>query len=574
MADHSGLFEPTFEHSPVGIVVTDAYGTVVTVNRAFTLMSGHSASSLVGQTAESLVHPDDTAHEREFAQELATGKRASYQVQKRLKHQSGDMIWTRTTVSRAPSVAGFDQYIAQVEDLTEAHRARDLIRQRSLHDHLTGLPNRTFLLERLASVLELPGARAESVACLYLDIDHLTIVNDSLGHQAGDALLVELARRICDAVRPGDTVARLGGDEFVIIAENIAGLDAAHSLLTVICAAIQAPIDIEGQEVVTTVSAGIAMSRPGITAESLVRDADTAMSYAKQTGRNRIESFSESMRESARIRLSIEAELRTAIREGELVVHYQPVVDLATALPFAYEALVRWDHPNRGLLHPHEFIELCEQANLMVQLGAFVLHEACQFVVDHPEFSGRVFVNVSTRQIGSADLTRVVRAALEATGVNPSRIGLEITESGMLLATQHAQNDLTALTAMGIDLIIDDFGTGYSALSSVLQNPVAGLKLAREFTLRLGDGGAGDRISTAIANLADSLDLYGVIEGIESEAQRRRALEQGWVYGQGYLFSHPAPSHHITIPGKREANVELLADAVAPPTTIGDRTHE
>src|SRR5690606_9360857 len=294
-----------------------------------------------------------------------------------------------------------------------------------------------------------------------------------------------------------------------------------------------------------TVSAGLAMAEPDMGAEALVRNADMAMYAAKQAGRDRIEVYNASMREHALTKLSIESELRTAIREGELVVHYQPVVNLNTREIVAYEALVRWEHLQRGLLLPDEFIPISEDANLVIPLGAAVLHDACQFLVDRPGFTGKVFVNVSTRQIGTADLTRVVRQALASTGARPRQLSLEITESGMLMATAAARADLKALTELGCELILDDFGTGYSALSSVLQNPVSGLKLARDFTLRLGDRGTGDRISTAIATLTRSLDMFGVIEGIETEAQCAIARRHGWHLGQGFLFGHPVPAEAI-----------------------------
>jgi predicted signal transduction protein with EAL and GGDEF domain len=289
------------------------------------------------------------------------------------------------------------------------------------------------------------------------------------------------------------------------------------------------------------------MASPGLSAESLVRNADSAMCVAKQGGRGRVEIFNETMGETALTKLSIESELRVAIREGELVVYYQPVVDLETQETVAFEALVRWQHPVRGLLLPDEFIPISEDANLVIPLGSVVLHEACRFLAARPHFTGRVFVNVSTRQIGAADLAQVVRSALETTGASPHQLGLEITESGMLLATASARADLKALTDLGVDLILDDFGTGYSALSSVLQNPVSGLKLAREFTLRLGDRGTGDRISTAVAALTRSLNMYGVIEGIETEAQFAIARRHGWQLAQGFLFGHAVPASEIAL---------------------------
>ncbi|WP_291380004.1 EAL domain-containing protein [Demequina sp.] len=548
MATRDDLFGLTFRDSPIGMVIMDQGGRYVEVNEAFARILGRSASELERRHFAEYTHPDDLPRDAELMTRLAAGELPFYQVHKRLLHHDGDTIWVRVTVSDVVTADdGEHHYVAQVEDVTEIRRARDLLERRSLYDHLTGLGNRTLLMERLDRALISHEPRAATVACIFLDVDHFKAVNDSLGHDAGDTMLVEIARRIQGAVRAADTVARLGGDEFVIVVEDVMGVDAASAVLHGIAAAISQPFHIAGHELAPSVSGGLAIASPGLTAESLVRNADMAMCAAKQGGRARLEVFDESMRETALTKLSIESELRSAIREGELVVHYQPVVDLETQETVAFEALVRWQHPVRGLLLPDEFIPISEDANLVVPLGSAVLHEACEFLAARPDFTGRVFVNVSTRQIGSADLARVVRSALDASGASPHQLGLEITESGILLATASARADLKALTELGVDLILDDFGTGYSALSSVLQNPVSGLKLAREFTLRLGDRGTGDRISTAMAALTRSLTMYGVIEGIETEAQFAIARRHGWQLGQGFLFGHAVPASEITL---------------------------
>ena len=557
MTHHDAMFRQTFRTSPIGMAVVDGDGRIEEANERFASILGYIPADLAGRVAQALVHPDDAGRDAELREQLAAGALPYFQLQTRALHRSGDTVWTRSTVTRVDSGDEGAVYLLQMEDVSEVRRAKDLLERRAQFDHLTGLPHRSLLLDRTQRALDSHEGADATVACIFLDLDHFKLVNDSLGHHAGDRMLIELARRLRESVRPVDTVARLGGDEFVVIGENIAGQKAAEGLLAVVTAALQAPLDIDGHRFVPTISAGLALAEPGITAETLVRNADLAMSHAKNAGRNRVEVFREELRDSALVRLSVETELRAAIREGELVVHYQPVVDLASRETVAFEALVRWRHPQRGLLLPQEFIEICEDSNLVIPLGAFVIHEACRFIAANPAFHGKVLVNVSTRQIGGADLTRVVRGALEDTGVDPSRLGLEITESGMLLATQSAASDLSALAGMGVDLILDDFGTGYSALSSVLQNPVSGLKLAREFTLRLGDRSTGDRISTAIATLTDSLHMYGIIEGVETEAQYRQAREHGWLLGQGFLFGHPLPAEQITF---TSAGVSHLAE--------------
>ncbi|MDN4478458.1 putative bifunctional diguanylate cyclase/phosphodiesterase [Demequina lignilytica] len=552
------LYGPVFDGSPIGVAVLGADGAIIEANPAFARLLGRSPMSLRTYRLRDLTHPDDVSRDEELLAQLADGGLPYFQAQTRLVHRTGDAVWTRLSVSPVAEPGGPARFVAHIEDVTEVRRAKDLLERRALYDHLTGLANRTLLLEQLGAALELRGGDTTTVACIFLDVDHFKLVNDSLGHEAGDTLLQEIARRIRVAVRPGDLVARFGGDEFVVVLEAAASVAAAEALVTVIAAEVQAPVVVSGHEVVPTVSAGLAFAEPGVTPETLVRNADTAMHAAKRRGRARVEVFSPDLRHHALTKLSIESELRTAIREGELVVHYQPIVRLDTRETVAFEALVRWQHPNRGLLMPEEFIEVCEEANLVVPLGAFVIMETCELLAAHPEFPGRIYVNVSTRQIGSADLTRVVMHALETTGVDPSRLGLEITESGMLIATQAARTDLDGLTRLGVDLVIDDFGTGYSSLSSVLLNPVAGLKLAREFTLRLGDRSTGDRISGTVAQLTSNLDLYGVIEGIESEAQRAMAIEHGWTHGQGFLFGHGVPAERLAF--SPDGHVSLTDD--------------
>ncbi len=546
MSVNDDLFRSTFRDSPIGMAVLDHEGRYTELNTAFARMLGMLAETLTKRHFSEFTHPDDLPRDLELFEQLIAGDFPYFQIQKRYIDAQGDTVWCRVTVTATEDFEETSrQYIAQIEDITAFRRATDLLEHRTLYDPLTGLANRTLLVDRLTHALASHSGRPNTVGVVFMDVDHFNVVNDSLGHAAGDQLLAEIGKRIQGAVRAGDTVARLGGDEFVLVFENIMSLAEAQGLAAVVTAAVQTPIEVAEHEVVPTVSAGLALAHGDITAETLIRDADTAMYAAKESGRAKIEVFSSNLRQSALHRLSIEAELRTAVRDGELTVHYQPVIDMLTEQIAAYEALVRWEHPTRGLLLPKHFIEISEESNLVVPLGAFVLHEACAFISRHPEFAGRVFINVSTRQIGTADLTRAVKSALASSGVDPRRIALEITESGMLTATKVARADLESIAALGVDLVLDDFGTGYSSLASVLQNPISGLKLSREFSSRLGDDSTGDRISTAVANLTRSIGMYGVVEGIETKAQYERAKEHGWTYGQGYLFGYPTPEHEL-----------------------------
>ncbi|WP_061962387.1 putative bifunctional diguanylate cyclase/phosphodiesterase [Demequina flava] len=536
------LFRTAFDGAAVGMAVLDEDGRIEQSNGALTSMVGESAGALNGRSLRDVTHPDDTSRDARVWDRLSRGISEHIHSQRRLLHNDGDVVWVRATFSRVPGDPM--RVIMQVEDVSEARHTQALLEHRAHHDHLTGLPNRALLLDQLSTLLDTPEPR---VACLFLDLDHFTVVNDSQGHDVGDRLLEEVARRIQAATRGHDTIARLGGDEFVIVAPGIGTLAEASTLAESISEGLRWPMIVGGHEIAPSASIGIALAAPDSTPQSLVRDADVAMSHAKRSGRNQAQAFSENMRHHAQMRLSVETELRVALREGQLEVHFQPIVELATAEVRAYEALVRWRHPHRGLLMPDDFLDICEEANLVVPMGEVVLRDACAFIARRPDFDGRVLVNISTQQIGGNGLVDAVADALNESGIRPGQLALEITESGMLLATHATRTELEQLAAMGIDLLLDDFGTGYSALSSVLRSPVTGMKLAREFTLRLGDDATGDRISTAISSLVASLGMVGIIEGVETEAQRRVAISHGWTLAQGFLFDHARPDHQIPL---------------------------
>ncbi len=539
------FFRSAFQASPIGMAVLDASGTFLDVNPTFAHLLGRDVSEIIGQPFTTFTHPDDLPRDEDLFFQVASGALPRYQVLKRYVDDRGETIWTRVTVSevRSSDRKASRRFVTQVEDITEFHRSKDLLERRTLYDQLTGLPNAILLIDRLDHALQSHAERATTVGVLVCDVDHFSIVNDSLGHQAGNTLLGVVAQRIQAAIRSGDTVARHNADEFIVVLEDLVDGDEARAIAEAIAEAVHAPVTLAGHEVVPTITIGVSLAEDGATAEALVRNADTAMFAAKDTGRARIEMFRPDLRRVALDQLAVGAELRAAVREGSLVVHYQPIVDLATRNTVAHEALVRWEHPARGLLLPDEFIEISEKADLVASLGSYVLEEACEFAAQHPD-RGRVFVNVSTRQIGSANLAREVKAALAGSGIDPDRLCLEITETGMLLATEASRLDLENVAALGVTLVLDDFGQGYSALSAVLHNPITGLKLSKEYTDRLGDP-SGDRVSSAIAMLTTGLDIMGIIEGIETEEQHAAAVRQGWTFGQGYLYGRPMPEEEL-----------------------------
>jgi diguanylate cyclase (GGDEF)-like protein/PAS domain S-box-containing protein len=547
MDDDAGLFRATFHDSPIGIAILDEVGHYQDVNRAFASILGLEPAQVVSRNFAEFTHPEDLPRDIEMLSRLARKEFPYYVLQKRYLTSTGEIAWVRITVTRIEDavLTPSHSFIAQIEDITEVRNAREELEQRAFYDALTGLANRALLMERLTAGLASHASREVTVALVFLDVDDFKMVNDSLGHEAGDHLLEVLGRRIQGAVRRGDTVARIGGDEFVVLLEGIHGIEEAAALATVITHSAQSPITLSGHEVVPTLSAGVAIGNPGATAEDLLRDADTAMYSAKQSGHAKLKIYDAKLREFAITKLEIEEDLRKALREGELRVAYQPVVDLATREVMGYEALVRWSHPLRGELLPEEFIAIAEQANLVVPIGSLVAHEACEFLARHPSFTGKVFVNASPKQLGTASLARTLETAVSESDVAPERVCVEVAESGMIRTSQAADSDLDSVHELGHPIILDDFGAGSGALATILDKPVSGIKLSDHFTRRLGDGATGDKMSRGIALLANDLGLMAGITGLETEEQRAIALNHGWKIGQGYLFGHPVPEAEL-----------------------------
>jgi diguanylate cyclase (GGDEF)-like protein/PAS domain S-box-containing protein len=545
--DDTGLFRATFHDSPIGIAILDEVGHYREVNRAFANILGLDPADVVSRNFAEFTHPADLPRDIELLSQLARKEFPYYVTQKRYLTSTGEVAWVRITVTRIEDAVRTPShhFIAQIEDITEVREAREALEQRALYDGLTGLANRALLMDRIAAGLASHADRDTTVAVIFLDVDDFKMVNDSLGHEAGDHLLTILAQRIQGAVRRGDTVARIGGDEFVILLEGVHGPGDAEALASVITHAAQLPVTILDHEVVPTLSAGLAISEPDSTAEDLLRDADTAMYSAKQAGHARLKIYDTTLREIAATKLEIEEDLRKALRAGELRVAYQPVVDLTSREAVGYEALVRWSHPLRGELLPEEFIAIAEQANLVVPIGSLVTHEACEFLARHRSFTGKVFVNASPKQLGTASLAHVLEAAVSESDVAPERVCVEVTESGMIRTSEAADRDLDSVRELGHPIILDDFGAGSGVLATILDKTVSGIKLSDRFTRRLGDGATGDKMSRGIALLANDLGLIAGIKGLETEEQFAMATKHGWAIGQGYLFGRPVPEAEL-----------------------------
>jgi len=416
----------------------------------------------------------------------------------------------------------------------------------SRHDPLTDLPNRWAFLEATGrAVRHLERApSAQGVAVLLFDLDRFKVINDSLGHSVGDELLIAVARRLSEACPPGAELARMGGDELVVLVTGLLSEAAAVTIARELHRVIHLAVTVDGHEVATTASVGVAYtSNPAEKADDLLRHADAAMYAAKELGRNRIEVFDESLRAKVRRRLQNEIELRQAIENGELVVYYQPEVEVPSGRLLGAEALVRWQHPARGLLAAFDFIELAEETGLILDLGEWVLQEACRQQVvwqsQHPEQPMLIRVNLSARQIGHPDLLSQVVTIMQDTGIEPANLCLEITETTVMADAEASLEVLEKLRGLGVELAIDDFGTGYSSLSYLKRFPVDVLKVDRSFVDGLGEDPDDTAIVQAIMVLANTLGLRVTAEGVETETQLEELLRLGCTRVQGYLYARP-----------------------------------
>jgi diguanylate cyclase (GGDEF)-like protein/PAS domain S-box-containing protein len=446
----------------------------------------------------------------------------------------------------------FLQSMANAFSLAVQRReAEGEMRHQALHDALTGLPNRVLFLDRLEQALARAGRSRTGVAVLFLDLDHFKVVNDSLGHEVGDRLLVEVADRLRGALRPGDTVARFGGDEFTLLCEDLGSPREARAVATRVADSLHEPFRVDGSELRATASVGIAMSRErGDTPDRLLRDADAAMYRAKDQGRARFVVFDDTMRERAVSRMQTGTDLHHALSEDQLVMHYQPIVDLSDGSVVGAEGLVRWDHPVRGRLAPGDFIPVAEESGLIDALGEWVLRAGTAEAV---HWSGprpfTVALNISPLQLVVPTLRDTVAEALEHTGLAPGRLCLELTESVLARDIDNVIDALSGLKELGVTIAIDDFGTGYSSLSYVKDLPVDVLKIDRSFVAGLGRGRRDAAIVETIITLARSLDLVAIAEGVERVEQAELLRALGCEQAQGFLFSPPVPASELLLTG-------------------------
>ena len=438
----------------------------------------------------------------------------------------------------------------QTDEINQFPKRLDQLARQAFRDSLTSMPNRALFMDRLSHALTRTERRGEQLAVLFLDLDRFKVVNDSLGHSVGDQLLVGVSQRLAACLRPEDTIARLGGDEFAILLEDVKDDRAPTSVADRLTAELQQPFKVEGREVIITVSIGIAMSTAKrMTPEDILRDADLAMYHAKGKGKARYEVFDKSMNAPAQERMDLELDLRNAVTRGEFILHYQPVVELPSGRITEVEALVRWKHPQRGLLFPADFVGLSEETGLIVPLGRWVLHEACrqtrQWQLASPDTNLAISVNISARQLQQPGLVEEIAAVLRETRLDAAALRLEITETVVMHDAPTTLAKLEALKALGVQLAIDDFGTGYSSLGYLKRFPVDTLKIDRSFVKGIGDDVEDSAIVRAVITVAKSLNLSVTAEGIETAEQLDHLRALGCDHGQGYFFAKPMASDRV-----------------------------
>jgi len=514
-------------------------------------MLGYDPAEIAGlatTTWANLVHPDD--RDRALALALhVSAQGLPYRCEYRIRTNDGRWVWIRDeAVLLSDATGGPQRWQGILVDLSEHKALAEQLEHQAFHDPLTGLPNRALFAERLEHAVLRTQRHDASVAILFLDLDNFKVVNDSLGHDAGDALLVAVAHRLRHLVRVGDTVARLGGDEFTVLMEDMESPAEAVAVAHRIVRAFATPFDIGGREVYTAASIGIAVSERGRKGSpELLREADVAMYQAKRAGKGAVRVFDPVISDLVSRRLSLEQDLRRAVEREEFTVYYQPVVVVPSGAPAAVEALVRWQHPERGIILPQDFVPLAEEIGLILPIGKWMITEACR-QAQRWQAAGDVgaslvaSVNLSLRQFQHPELVDDVAAALQASGLDPSSLQLEITESVLLDDVEGALTTLHRLRDLGVRLALDDFGTGYSSLSHLKRLPVDVIKIDKSFVKGLGADQKDTLIVQSMVNLGRVLGMQVAGEGIETAEHYAHVCAIGFTLAQGYYFARPQPA--------------------------------
>jgi len=532
------------------IVITDANSVILRVNQAFTEITGFTAAEVVGQTPRL---QKSHRHNADFYRAMweSIGRTGSWQGEIWDRRKNGEEYPKWLTISAVKDDHGVvTHYVGTHFDITERKKAEEKINELAFFDQLTGLPNRTLLLDRLKQVMATNARSGSMGALLFIDLDNFKTLNDTLGHDKGDLLLQQIAKRLLTCIREGDTAARLGGDEFVVMLNGLGqNIDDAAIQAEIVGEKILATLNhthsLDGHEFLSTASVGLTLfgNQPE-TRDELLKQADLAMYQAKAAGRNTLRFFDPAMQAGVSARAALEKDLRTAVRKDQFLLYYQPQVNAEGQCSGA-EVLIRWQHPQRGLVFPDTFISLAEETGLILPMGNWVLTTACEQLA---AWSSRaelahltLAVNVSGKQLRQANFVEHVLAILEQTGADPSHLKLELTESHLLTEVEDTIAKMTALRSRGVSFALDDFGTGYSSLSYLKRLPLERLKIDRSFVMDVLTDPNDAAIAKTVVALAQTLGLGVIAEGVETEGQRNFLAENGCLWYQGYLFSRPLP---------------------------------
>ena len=549
-------FKDVFERSPVGLAVLDADLRFRHVNGALCRLLGYGSAELTELTMANVTLPHDRGDEAALARELLEGGIRSYEIEKQYVTSGGELVWGHITASMLDdSTDAAPRIIAVVEGIGGRREAQLRLTRLALHDPLTGLANRALAMDRLQQAQARAKRTGSFAAVLFIDVDRFKTINDSLGEDSGDAFLVECARRLEGVLRPIDTVARLCGGEFLLCCEGLGtdegvAREAAVEVAKRVAATLARPVTLANGRAQTTVSIGIALTAgDDPSPEVLLRHADSAMYLSKEKAEGGYRVFDESHRTYVTGRKAVTESLRLALGRGELVVHYQPIVSLDCGRIIGTEAMVRWNHPSRGLLLPADFIDVAEESSLIIPLGDAVLREACTHLARwrrtiRPDLV--VMVNASARQVGCNVLGASVAGALGASGLEPGALHIELTEGTLIEASGSTLAELKALRSLGVHLGLDDFGTGYASLTYLQRLPVDFVKIDGSFVAGVEESMEDRAIIEAVIGLGSALGLRVIAEGIETEGQKKALEDMGCELGQGWHFGHPQPAQQLT----------------------------